>query len=159
MKLMVLAVGRPRDRHMSAIIDDYETRARRYFRFEAVEVSTATRVGDSPTATRIAEGQSLAKRIPKNLETWALTRDGNPTSSRDFAEALANKATYGQPGVAFLIGGAFGLDDELVRSCSRTLSLSSMTLPHELARLVLAEQIYRAGTILRGEPYHKGGAA
>lgn len=141
------------------MIEDYETRARRYFKFDAVEVSAATGAGDSPTAVRIAEGQKLARRIPENLDTWALTRDGTPTTSRDLAESLADKATYGQPGVAFLIGGAFGLDDELVRRCTRTLSLSHMTLPHEMARLVLAEQIYRAGTILRGEPYHKGGAA
>jgi 23S rRNA (pseudouridine1915-N3)-methyltransferase len=59
--------------------------------------------------------------------------------------------------VAFLIGGAFGLDGELVQRCTRSLSLSRLTMPHDMARLVIAEQIYRAGTILRGEPYHKGG--
>ena len=59
-------------------------------------------------------------------------------------------------GVAFVIGGAFGLGDAVLSRSRRQLSLSAMTLPHEMARLVLAEQLYRAGTILRGEPYHKG---
>ena len=157
MKVVVLAVGAPRDRHMAAVIREYETRAGRYFRFETIEVAAATGVGGSTRGVRAREAENLRKRIPVGLDTWALTRSGTEISSQGLAEALSDMATYGHPGVTFLIGGAFGLDEELVQRCTRSLSLSRLTLPHDMARLVIAEQIYRSGTILRGEPYHKGG--
>jgi 23S rRNA (pseudouridine1915-N3)-methyltransferase len=76
--------------------------------------------------------------------------------SRELATYLDRHAVRSSAGVAFVIGGAFGLDPAVLKVARRALSLSSMTLVHEMARLVLAEQLYRAGTILRGEPYHKG---
>jgi len=158
-RLVVLAVGSPRDRgrHIVRLIREYEDRASRYFRLEAVEVPAATGLGGSPPAARRREAEHLRHRVPSELDTWALTREGEELGSRDLARALADMATYGHPGVAFLIGGAYGLDEGLMRDCNRRLALSRMTLPHDLARLVLTEQVYRAGTILRGEPYHKGG--
>ena len=84
-----------------------------------------------------------------------LTRDGKGMSSDDLARYLDNLAIHGKAGVAFLIGGALGLSDDIIKRADRTLSLSPMTLTHELARLMLTEQLYRAGTIVRGEPYHK----
>lgn len=158
MKLVVLAVGPPRDRHMASLIQDYETRARHYFRLETVEIPAATGVGGTPETVRAREAEHLRRRSPDGLETWALSRDGKHVSSQELASTLSDMATYGQAGVAFLIGGTYGLDEGLLGDCSRRLALSRMTLPHEMARLVLAEQIYRAGTILRGEPYHKGGS-
>ena len=77
-------------------------------------------------------------------------------STRELADYIDGLATYGRPGAAFLVGGAFGLSREVRAGAARCMSLSEMTMPHELARLVLTEQLYRAGTILRGEPYHKG---
>ena len=158
MKLVVLTVGAPRDRHMASLIREYETRAGHYFRFETVEVSAATGGGGTPDAVRASEAEQLKRRVPAGLDTWALTRDGEPATSRELATSLSDMATYSHAGVAFLIGGAYGLDSTLLASCTRRLSLSRMTLPHEMARLILTEQIYRAGTILRGEPYHKGGS-
>ena len=154
----MLAVGSPRDRNMAQAIREYEMRASRYFRFEVTVVASGPGGGSSPSAVRAREGDSLRRQVPEGLDTWALTRDGDQVTSRELAAALSDLATYGLPGVAFLVGGAFGLDASLTRACTRTLSLSRMTLPHDMARLVLAEQIYRAGTILRGEPYHKGGS-
>jgi 23S rRNA (pseudouridine1915-N3)-methyltransferase len=72
------------------------------------------------------------------------------------ASFLGAEALRASPGVAFVLGGAFGLSDQVLERAQRRLSLSDLTLPHELARLVLTEQLYRAGTLLRGEPYHKG---
>jgi 23S rRNA (pseudouridine1915-N3)-methyltransferase len=77
-------------------------------------------------------------------------------SSGELARVLGDRAVAGSPGITFVVGGAFGVDQNIVREAKRTLSLSRMTLPHSMARLLLAEQLYRAGTILRGEPYHKG---
>ena len=76
--------------------------------------------------------------------------------SRAFSRYLEEPAIRASAGVALEIGGAFGLEDSVLARAQKRLSLSSMTFPHELARLALAEQLYRAGTILRGEPYHKG---
>jgi 23S rRNA (pseudouridine1915-N3)-methyltransferase len=103
------------------------------------------------------EGTELLRRIPEGLEVLALTRTGQGLTSRGLAEVLGEMATYGMPGAAFLVGGAYGLSSEVLARADRRFSLSRMTLPHELARLILVEQLYRAGTILRGEPYHKGG--
>ena len=76
----------------------------------------------------------------------------------DVFDVLKSAGLAGGPGITFLIGGAFGLDPELVRGADHRVSLSTLTLPHAFARLLLAEQLYRAGTILRNEPYHKGTA-
>jgi 23S rRNA (pseudouridine1915-N3)-methyltransferase len=156
MRLVVLSVGSPRDSSIAAVIGEYERRAARYFRFESVAVPMATGHGGDPDRARGEEGKALLRRLPSGLETWGLSRSGTALSSRELADRLADMATYGGPGIAFLIGGAFGLGEKVLAHCSRTFSLSRLTLPHDLARLLLAEQLYRAGTILRGEPYHKG---
>ncbi len=155
MKLLIMAVGSPRDREVASVIRDYETRAGRYFRLETLEVPPASGVGADPRLIRAREADDLARHLPDGLDTWALTREGTAMTSRELADALGDMATYGHAGVVFVVGGAFGLDEAFVGRCKRALSLSRMTLPHDLARLVLAEQLYRAGTILRGEPYHK----
>lgn len=152
----MLVVGRV-SRLLSGAVAEYETRAARYWPLEVVEVreERAARNAD-PGRIRVMEGERLWERIPAGVETVALTRTGEPLGSRELAAWLGQRALDAHPGVAFLIGGALGLPDRIVARCSRTLRLSSMTLPHDLARLVLAEQLYRAGTIVRNEPYHKG---
>lgn len=152
----MLAVGRP-TRLLSEAVEEYEKRAARYWPLEVVEVreERSGRNAD-PERIRAAEGERLWERVPAGVETVALTRTGDALSSRELAAWLQQRALESHPGVAFLIGGALGLSDDVMARCTRTLRLSSMTLPHELARLVLAEQLYRAGTIVRNEPYHKG---
>lgn len=152
----MLAVGRPM-RLLSEAVEEYEKRAARYWPLEVVEVreERSGRNAD-PERIRAAEGERLWERVPAGVETVALTRTGDALSSRELAAWLQQRALESHPGVAFLIGGALGLSDDVMARCTRTLRLSSMTLPHELARLVLAEQLYRAGTIVRNEPYHKG---
>lgn len=151
------AVGTPGVPGMAEAIREYEERARRYFRLEVVEVSPQGKGGLPPARVRVREAEVLLGRVPGDLERIALTREGKGVTSEGLARYLDRLATYGRPGVAFLVGGAHGLDDSLLEASARRLSLSPLTLPHGMARLVLAEQLYRAGTILRGEPYHKGG--
>jgi 23S rRNA (pseudouridine1915-N3)-methyltransferase len=156
MKLLLLAVGRPRGQ-AADLIAEYETRAKRYFPLETGEVKEEPfrRPGDA-ARVRDEEGKRLLARIPAGVEIVALHETGKQWSSPRLAEWLDELAVRGSPGAAFVIGGAYGLSDEILSRARHQLSLSAMTLPHELARLVLAEQLYRAGTILRGEPYHKG---
>jgi 23S rRNA (pseudouridine1915-N3)-methyltransferase len=156
MDVVVAAVGRPKQPGLVSAIAEYEKRVKRYFRFRTIEVSPAGLPDDEADRAREREADALVRVLPKGLERVALTRGGKPMSTPSFARFLEDLATYGQPGVAFLIGGAHGLPDDLLQAARHRLSLSPMTLTHELARLVLAEQLYRAGTLMRGEPYHKG---
>lgn len=158
MVLRVVAVGRVRDAALREACARYASRAARYFRLEVVEVRDAGRGARDPAAARRAEAAALAAAVPDGSRLVALTRAGRAESSEAFAQRVARWREEARD-VALLLGGAFGLDPRLLDRCDDTLSLSALTLPHELARLVLLEQLYRAGTILRGEPYHKGGAA
>lgn len=156
MEVVIAAVGRPRTSGVREAIRDYEARAARYFRLRVEEVPAADLPETRAERAREREGKALLERLPEGVDVVALTRSGKGMSSRGLAAYLGELTTYGRPGVAFLVGGAFGLSDEVLERARYRLSLSPMTLPHEMARLVLAEQIYRAGTLLRGEPYHKG---
>jgi 23S rRNA (pseudouridine1915-N3)-methyltransferase len=153
-QLVVAAVGKPRDRHLAAAIDEYETRAARYWPLVVAEVREASGRGVSPAETRRREGERLLERLPAGAMLVACDERGERLASSDFAALLVGARDAART-VAFVIGGAYGLDDAVRRAAGRSLQLASWTLPHELARLVLAEQLYRAGTIARGEPYHK----
>lgn len=156
MRVLVAVVGRVRG-EVAGAVADYEMRAGRYWKLEVVEVSAGGPGRDAgPEAVKGAEAERLLARIPPELEIVALTREGRGMDSRELSRYLERHAIRSSAGVAFVVGGAFGLGDEVLARARRTMSLSAMTLPHEMARLILAEQLYRAGTILRGEPYHKG---
>lgn len=155
MRILVLAVGSPGGPGVADVVRSYEERAGRYFDLEVSEVRPAGS-GRSDAEARREEGNALLERLPAELESFALTREGKGLTSEGLARHLARLGTYGRPGAAFLVGGARGLSSAVLEAVAHRLSLSPMTLPHGLARVVLAEQLYRAGTILRGEPYHRG---
>lgn len=157
MKISVIAVGRVRGLLQDAVAE-FETRAGRYWKLHLVEVDggVGRRGTASAEAVRAAEGLRIIDRLPERAEVWCLTREGTALSSARLARTLGRLALEGSAGVTFVLGGAYGLDREVFDRAPRRMSLSRMTLPHEMARLVLAEQLYRAGTILRNEPYHKG---
>lgn len=156
MKVVLAAVGQVRG-SLAAAVSEYEERARRYWKMEVVEVGAGA-PGRDPSPQRVmdAEAERLLARLPSDHEVVALTRVGRSMDSRGLARYLEKHAVRSSPGVAFVLGGAYGLGEAVLARAVRRLSLSAMTLPHEMARLVLVEQLYRAGTILRGEPYHKG---
>ena len=154
MRLVVAVVGKPRDRHLAAAIEEYETRAARYWPLAVAEVREASGRGVSPADARRREGERLIERLPAGALVIACDEQGDRLTSSQFA-ALLLGARDSARDVAFVVGGAYGLDDAARRAAARSLQLAPWTLPHELARLVLAEQLYRAGTIARGEPYHK----
>ena len=135
-----MVVGRAGALLKDAILE-YETRAGRYWKFNVVEVASEDR---------------LLARLPERAQIVALTRTGEGMSSTDLADYLQDHALHSTPEVCFVIGGALGLAADILDRAQKRWSLSSATLPHEMARLVLAEQLYRAGTIMRNEPYHKG---
>ena len=154
MRVTFAVVGKPRHASLAAAIADYEERAARYWTLEVHEVKEeAARGATSAGIVRQREGERLKARVGGS-RLVACTLDGKRHTSEEFATWLGRERDAGRD-IAFAIGGAYGLSDELVAGAAARLSLAPWTLPHELARLVLAEQLYRAGTILRGEPYHK----
>jgi 23S rRNA (pseudouridine1915-N3)-methyltransferase len=154
-KVTLIVVGRAGPLVAEAV-SEYERRAARYWSLDVIEVKEERgRKGLSETQIRDAESARLLERVPAGAAVCALTRDGRQLRSDELARYLDDLAVQGKAGVAFLIGGALGISDEVISKADRTMSLSPMTLTHELARLLLAEQLYRAGTIVRGEPYHK----
>ncbi|HET7228770.1 MAG TPA: 23S rRNA (pseudouridine(1915)-N(3))-methyltransferase RlmH [Longimicrobium sp.] len=156
MKIIVAAVGKARG-PAAELIAEYEARAKRYFPLEVAEVKEEPfrRPGDA-ARVRDEEGKRLLARIPAGVEIVALHETGKAWTSQKLAGYLADLAVAASPGAAFVVGGAYGLSDEILQRARHQLALGAFTLPHELARLILAEQLYRAGTIQRGEPYHKG---
>ena len=143
MKLRVVAVGAIKERATRTLIDEYLRRLGRYTTVEEVEIKAGPAKGQIAAFARATEGANVV----------ALDVAGQVLSSRQLARQLERHASRGKGVVAFLIGGADGLPRAVLDRADACWSLSALTLPHRLARLVLAEQLYRALTILRGEPY------
>jgi 23S rRNA (pseudouridine1915-N3)-methyltransferase len=139
-KVVLLAVGKMRDRHLAAACDDYLDRARRHLPIEVIEV---------------AKDAELVRRIPSSAIVVALEPRGESWDTARFTDFLGQQMLHGTRALTFLIGGADGLPAAAVGRAAQRLSLSALTLPHRLARVVLCEQIYRALSILRGEPYSR----
>lgn len=140
MRYHIVAVGRVRDAALRAACDGYLRRLRRYARVDVLEVKDDAR---------------LPAAISPGSRVIALSRQGDAWSSRDLARRTADWDMVGRD-VTLAIGGAEGLPRAVVAGAERVWSLSALTLPHELARVVVLEQLYRAFSIRRGEPYHRG---
>ena len=153
MEINLVAVGKLRPYYREAL-DDYGRRLQRYAVFREHEVREASRA-PNVAVQRVEEAQRLTSRIPASASVVALARVGAGWTSADLATQLDRWILAARP-LAFVIGGSHGLDASLIGRATATWSLGSLTLPHELARIVVVEQLYRAFTILRGEPYHKG---
>ncbi len=140
MQVTILAVGKLRDRAVEGLCADYLKRAKRHLPVRIVECANDAKV---------------LKQIGADARVVLLDAGGRTYDSEGFSRWLDKQMTYGRADLVFVLGGAAGFDDAVRRRGNETLSLGPMTLPHRLARVVLVEQIYRALSILRGEPYHK----
>jgi 23S rRNA (pseudouridine1915-N3)-methyltransferase len=153
MELVLLTVGKLRPSFREAC-DDYLRRLGRYLKVREVEVREASR---APTVEvqRAEEAGRIRAKVPPGSRLVALARQGAGWSSEELARRVDRWMHEGRP-VTLALGGSRGLAPELVAGAADRWSLGPLTLPHELARVVVAEQLYRACTLLRGEPYHKG---
>ena len=154
MRLVVAVVGKARNPALGEAIRDYETRAARYWPLDVHEVKEERATGSSVERVKEKEGARLAERIPERAQRIACEVDGKSFTSIQFADFLRSARDEDRD-IAFLIGGAYGLAPKVTAASTMRISLAPWTLAHEIARLVLAEQLYRAGTIVRREPYHK----
>jgi len=152
MRVTVLAVGRLRPAFREAA-DEYLRRIRRYGPIDEVEVRDSGKAPSAAEAVR-QEGERLRGKIPSGSYLVALDREGRGWSSDDLAGRLQRWREEGRA-LTLVVGGAHGLGPDVLRQTNERWSLGPATLPHELARVVVYEQLYRAWTIIRGEPYHK----
>jgi 23S rRNA (pseudouridine1915-N3)-methyltransferase len=154
MEIRVIVVGKPRDASLAAAAREYERRAMHYWPLSVIEVREESAKSLDVATIRTREGERILAKVSPGARFVACTEGGKTFGSVQFAKWLQGARDDARD-ITIAIGGAFGLGDNVMAAASSTLSLAPWTLPHELARVVLAEQIYRAGTITRGEPYHK----
>jgi 23S rRNA (pseudouridine1915-N3)-methyltransferase len=153
MRVRLLAVGRDRSGLYAPAVEEYVGRLSRQLKFELVELPEARKQAGTPQA-RDEEAVTILGRLEARERVVALDERGDQPTSVELARRIETWMTRGQD-VALVIGGSDGLAPAVLERASERLALSRMTLAHRLARLVLVEQLYRAMTIIRGEPYHK----
>lgn len=155
MRLRIAAVGRLRGGPEAELIADYQTRFDRTGRVLSLGPLEVVEVEDRKGGGRAAEAALLERSIPNGAFVVAMDERGRMLSSPEFSQHLAQWRDQGQRDCVFLIGGADGLTKELRARANFKLSFGKMVWPHMLARAMLAEQLYRASTILSGGPYHR----
>jgi len=133
------------------VFEDYSSRIKRYLPLELVEVREARSTGKAREAAR-AEGERVRSRLAPGFVV-ALDERGRGFTTAGFAAFMERLMNEGRKRVSFVVGGPWGLDPELRAEADLVMRLSELTFPHDLARVVLAEQVYRAMTVIRGEPY------
>ncbi len=155
MRVHLCAVGRLRAGPERALVDDYATRFDRSGRALALGPLQMHEVEDKKGGGMAAEAELLARSLPDGALICTLDERGKVISSPDFADLLARWRDQGRQDVAFVIGGADGIDPDLRARADFSLSFGKMVWPHMLVRVMLAEQLYRAASILAGAPYHR----
>ena len=158
MKITIVCAGKIKEKYLRDGIAEYEKRLRPYADLRTIEI-TEERMKDKPSAaekteTIRREGERLAAQVPQGAYIIVLDVGGAALSSEELSAKIDHLAVTGESHIVFLIGGPFGLADELRYGADLRLSFSHFTFPHQLIRLFLLEQIYRSFKISRGEPYH-----
>ncbi|MFD2117442.1 23S rRNA (pseudouridine(1915)-N(3))-methyltransferase RlmH [Paenibacillus yanchengensis] len=159
MHIQMIAVGKIKEKFLALGIAEYTKRLAPYIKFAITEVADE-KAPDSLSEkeeiqVREKEGERILAQLKPDAYVIALTLDGELWSSEQLADQLADLATYGRSHIVFVIGGSTGLSPSVLARVQQKLSFGRMTLPHQLMRLVLAEQVYRAVTINQGMKYHK----
>lgn len=159
MNIDILCVGRLKDRFFEEAASEYLKRLQAYGKVSVCEIPACS-LPEKPSAGQIEtalkkEAEALKKLIPKNAAVFPLCIEGKAIDSESFADLIKKTAIGGQSTLVFIIGSSYGLAEELKKMGKERLSLSPMTFPHRLARIMLLEQLYRAFTIIEGKTYHK----
>lgn len=159
MNISIITIGKLKEKYLKQGIDEYLKRLGAYAKVEVVELSDEKAPEQLSDAEMLIvkqkEGERILSKISDDTHVIALAIEGKQRSSEQLASEIDKLATYGKSKIAFVIGGSLGLSDEVMKRANDTLSFSKMTFPHQLMRLILLEQVYRAFRINRNEPYHK----
>ncbi|WP_125710460.1 23S rRNA (pseudouridine(1915)-N(3))-methyltransferase RlmH [Lacticaseibacillus porcinae] len=159
MNIKILAVGKLKEKYFKDGIAEYKKRMSKFAKVELIEVPDEKAPESLSEAemqqVKDAEGERLLSKIKDRDWVIALAIEGKQRSSEDFAKEIDQLATYGHSDIDFVIGGSLGLSKAVMKRADNTLSFGKLTMPHQLMRLVLIEQVYRAFMINIGSPYHK----
>ncbi|MBZ9534328.1 23S rRNA (pseudouridine(1915)-N(3))-methyltransferase RlmH [Cytobacillus oceanisediminis] len=159
MNISIVTVGKLKEKYLKLGIEEYTKRLSSYSKIEIIEVpdEKAPEVLSEAEMLQVKkkEGERILAKVPTDAHVIALAIEGKQKSSEELADTIDKLGTYGKSKVTFIIGGSLGLSDEVLKRADDKLSFSKMTFPHQLMRLILVEQVYRAFRINRGEPYHK----
>lgn len=159
MKITVIGVGKIKEKYFTLAIDEYSKRLSRYCKLEIIELQDEKTPDHSSDAINIQikakEGDRILASIKEDAYVVALAINGNMLDSVELSEKIESLGINGTSHIAFVIGGSLGLDDRVLSRADYKLSFSKMTFPHQMMRVVLLEQIYRAYRIINNEPYHK----
>lgn len=159
MKIKIIAVGKIKQQALNVLIGEYEKRIRPYAQLEIIEVSDVAIPRDASELEQYSvleqEGNKILKLIQPQDYIVALAIEGQSYDSLTFSSELMNMLVLGQATITFVIGGSLGLSSTIKNCAQKLISFSAMTFPHQLMRLFLLEQIYRAWRIIKNEPYHK----
>ncbi len=159
MNIILLCVGKLKENYLKEACKEYEKRLSAFCRITVEEIE-AERLSENPSEAETAlalekEGQRLLKKLPANACVYTLCIEGARKNSKEFALELEKSAIDGFRTAVFIIGSSYGLSEQVKKASNRRLSMSEMTFPHQLARVMLMEQIYRAYTIINNRRYHK----
>ncbi|MDO8950870.1 MAG: 23S rRNA (pseudouridine(1915)-N(3))-methyltransferase RlmH [Actinomycetota bacterium] len=154
MKILIVAVGRLKERHWRDAAEEYLKRLRPYATVEMIEVPDRDASADEAKALR-TEAEGVLRALPEAAHVVVLEPGGTQRSSEQFAAWMELAGIEGRSTVAFVVGGAAGFDASVLARANERLSLGPMTFPHQLARVLMLEQLYRGFRIMRGEPYHR----
>ncbi|WP_088072043.1 23S rRNA (pseudouridine(1915)-N(3))-methyltransferase RlmH [Gottfriedia luciferensis] len=159
MNISIISVGKLKEKYLKMGIDEYIKRLSSYAKMEIIEVPDEKAPENLSEADMLIvkekEGERILSKIAEDSYVIALAIKGQEHTSESLAKKIDQLATYGNSKVAFVIGGSLGLSDAVMKRADDTLSFSKMTFPHQLMKLILVEQVYRAFRINRNEPYHK----
>lgn len=161
MKITVLCVGKIKEKYFTMAIDEYAKRLSRYCKLEIIEVTDEKTPDHASEKTerqiKEKEGERLEKYWKEKEDAFvlALAIEGKQMDSVEFAKKIEGLGIEGKSHIIFIIGGSLGLDEKILKRADGLISFSKMTFPHQLMRVVLLEQVYRAYRIMNGEPYHK----
>ncbi|CAH0237773.1 23S rRNA (pseudouridine(1915)-N(3))-methyltransferase RlmH [Priestia megaterium] len=159
MNISIITIGKLKEKYLKQGIQEYLKRLSSYAKVEIIELAdekAPENLSESEMEqVKQKEGERILAKISDDTYMIALAINGKQKSSEELAKEIDSLATYGKSKIAFVIGGSLGLSSEVMKRSNAALSFSKMTFPHQLMRLVLVEQIYRAFRIIRNEPYHK----
>ncbi len=159
MNISFVTVGKLKEKYLKQGMAEYVKRLSAYCKIDIIEVADEKAPEELSDAememVKKKEGQRILSKISPDAYVIALAIEGKQYSSEEFASFLEKLATHGRSKIVFVIGGSLGLSGDVLKRADMRLSFSKMTFPHQLMRLILAEQVYRAFRIMKGQPYHK----
>ncbi|MGK7377224.1 23S rRNA (pseudouridine(1915)-N(3))-methyltransferase RlmH [Planococcus sp. 1R117A] len=159
MNISIISVGKLKEKYLKSGIEEYTKRLGSYAKINEIEVAdekAPEQLSDADMEiVKKKEADRILAKVSPDAYVIALAIDGKMKTSEQLAKDIESLMTYGRSKIVFVIGGSLGLHDEVLKRADEKLSFSKMTFPHQLMKLILVEQVYRAFRIMKGEPYHK----